>query len=241
MKLYLGGPMRGIPQFNFPAFFAAEEYLKGQGHEVFNPARRDNERHGTDISAGNATGDEAQAAQHGFSLREALNDDTTWISLYAEGIALLPGWERSKGAVAEHALARALNLEVLYLPGAGPKLESDPNGLAANIMGAKLDAGKSPVLRGVLQYFPRATLAKAHLSAYGANKYAWQGWQKVDDGIARYGDAIGRHLVKEAIEGIWDLEVLNDPKYPTNMLHATAVAWNADARLELMLREMEKA
>lgn len=232
--------MRGIPEFNFPAFFAAEEKLIAEGHTCFNPARRDNERHGTDISKGNDTGDEAQAAQHGFSLREALRDDTAWIAMHAEGIAMLPGWERSKGAVAEHALARALNLEIVWLPGAGPKLESDPNGIGVNTPGAKLDAGKSPVMRGVLQYFPRAILAKSLLSAYGANKYTWKGWEQVDDGIARYGDAIGRHLVKEAIEGIWDLEVLNDPVHPTNMLHATAVAWNADARLELMLREMEK-
>lgn len=240
MKLYIAGPMRGIDEFNFPAFFAAEERLNAEGHTCFNPARRDIERHGTDISTGNTKGDEAVAAQHGFSLREALRDDTAWISMEAEGIALLPGWDRSKGAVAEHALARALNLEVIFLPGAGPKLETDPRGLDANTMGAKLDAGKSPVLQGVLQYFPRAILAKGLLSAYGANKYAWKGWEQVDNGVARYGDAVGRHLVKEAIEGIWDLEVLNDTKNPTNMLHATAVAWNADARLELMLREMEK-
>lgn len=233
--------MRGIPEFNFPAFFAAEEKLKADGHEPFNPARRDNDRHGTDISTSNATGDEAQAAaQHGFSLREALRDDTNWISMEAEGIALLPGWERSKGAIAERALAEALHLEIIYLPGAGPKLEVDPNGLRANELGAKLDAGKSPVLRGVLQYFPRAILAKGLLSAYGSTKYAWRGWETVPDGINRYGNAVGRHLVKEAIEGMWDLEVMNDPKFPANVLHATAVAWNADARLELMLREMEK-
>lgn len=120
------------------------------------------------------------------------------------------------------------------------KAELDPNGLAAQQPGAKLDAGKAPVLRGFLQYFPRATMAVAGLSLYGANKYSWAGWRSVPDGIGRYGDAVGRHLVKENIEGLLDQEVLNDPKYPAEILHATAVAWNALARLELIIEEKEK-
>lgn len=116
MKIYIAGPMRGIPEFNFPAFYAAADMLKAQGHEVFNPAAKDNERHGTDISKGNITGDESIAsAQHGFNLREALSIDLEWICKYADAIALLPGWEGSKGATAERATALALGLEVIYL------------------------------------------------------------------------------------------------------------------------------
>jgi hypothetical protein len=118
MKLYLAGPMRGIPEFNFPAFFEAAAKLRKEGYLVFNPAERDNEIHGTDISKGNATGDEAVAvAQHGFNLREALGADLAFICYYADGIALLPGWENSKGAKAEKATAEALGLEVMYLNG----------------------------------------------------------------------------------------------------------------------------
>lgn len=109
--------MSGIPLFNFPAFKAAAKHLRSQGHRVFNPAERDIERHdGVDISAGNHTGDPALAAkQHGFSLREALADDTAFICKEADAIAMLPGWEKSNGARAEHALAVALGHHILYL------------------------------------------------------------------------------------------------------------------------------
>lgn len=116
MKVYVAGPMRGIPEFNFPAFNTAAALLRSQGHYVFNPAERDNERHGKDISVGNITGCEVTAAkEHGFSLREALADDTKFICLEADAIALLPGWENSKGAKAELALSEALGHKVLYL------------------------------------------------------------------------------------------------------------------------------
>jgi hypothetical protein len=86
------------------------------GHEVFNPAERDNERHGTDISKGNSSGDEAVAAkEHGFNLREALAEDAAYICLHADAIALLPGYEASKGATAELGLARALGHTVLLV------------------------------------------------------------------------------------------------------------------------------
>jgi len=116
MKIYLAGPMRGIPEFNFPAFHSAAAMLRSQGHFVFNPAERDNEKHGTDISKGNKNGDELLATkQHGFNLREALNDDLSFICLEADAVVLLPGWMNSKGATAERATALALGLKVIYL------------------------------------------------------------------------------------------------------------------------------
>lgn len=107
--------------------------------------------------------------------------------------------------------------------------ETDPNGIAPNLPGAKLDSGKPPILRGVLQYFPRAVEAVAEVSAFGAAKYTWNGWETVPDGIARYGDALARHQIKEATEGASDRD--------SGLLHAAHAAWNALARLELILRE----
>lgn len=107
---------RGYREFNFLAFHAAAAKLRADGHEVFSPAEKDIERHGTDISHGNANGCEQLAAeQHGFDLRVALGVDLAWICAHAEAIALLPGWEHSRGARAEKAAADALGLAVLHV------------------------------------------------------------------------------------------------------------------------------
>jgi hypothetical protein len=110
MKLYLAGPMRGVPHFNFPLFNDMAARLRAGGHEVFNPAEKDIERHGgVDISKDNYTGSlEQSAVQHKFSLRDALAEDLTFITKQSDGIVMLPGWEGSKGAFAEWATACAL-------------------------------------------------------------------------------------------------------------------------------------
>lgn len=116
MKVYLAGPMRGIPEFNFPAFYAAAVELRKQGHIVFNPAEGDTEVYGAGMSKGNPTGSEEQAMKnYSFNLREALGRDMAFICHEAEAIALLPGWENSKGACAERAVAYALGLEEILL------------------------------------------------------------------------------------------------------------------------------
>lgn len=116
MKIYLAGPMRGYPNFNFPAFDYAAKALRAEGHEVFSPADHDREVNGSDI-ADNPTGDETLATKKdGFDIRKALAADTQFICLEADCVALLPGWEQSRGAVAEHALAKALGtIIILYL------------------------------------------------------------------------------------------------------------------------------
>lgn len=111
-------------------------------------------------------------------------------------------------------------------------VESDPTGKAANEPGAKLDAGKTmPSL--ILSAMPRALMAVAEVGTFGARKYSRDGWLSVENGVVRYTDAMDRHRLYETIDG------LIDPQ--SNLLHAAHLAWNALARLELMLREQEKA
>lgn len=95
----------------------------------------------------------------------------------------------------------------------------------------KYDAGKAPIFRGAISYFPRAITGVAEVSAFGASKYAWNGWKSVPNGINRYSDGLVRHLTAEA-KG----EILDDD---SGYLHAAHAAWNALAILELKLIEME--
>lgn len=119
MKLYLAGPMRGIPEFNYPAFGAAAASLRTKGHEVFNPAEADNEEFGVNVSKGSGGDDKVAAAQVGMDplafRRNVFERDAIWIARHAEGIALLPKWEASAGARAERALAEAIGLQVFLL------------------------------------------------------------------------------------------------------------------------------
>ena len=103
MRIYLAGPMRGIPQLNFPAFHLAAAKLRAEGHEVFNPAEEDEKVHGPNGERCN------------FTSRDALKRDFAWLCDHAEGIAFLPGWDDSRGAVAEFFVARALGLEFTFL------------------------------------------------------------------------------------------------------------------------------
>lgn len=115
--------------------------------------------------------------------------------------------------------------------------EADPNGKSAHELGSKLDAGKPCVWQGLFDYFPRACLAVSAVSTLGAQKYAWKGWEQVPNGINRYGDALARHMLKESIEGLYDV---GQGGLGKDTLHAAQVAWNALARLELIMREEEK-
>lgn len=105
--------------------------------------------------------------------------------------------------------------------------ERDPHGTDAHTPGAKLDAGK-PRPGLVLNGFARALQAVTDVGTYGAAKYTDNGWMQVPDGIARYTDAMHRHLLAEAAGEAADPD--------TELLHAAHAAWNALARLDLMLR-----
>ena len=68
---------------------------------------------------------------------------------------------------------------------------------------------------------------QGNVATYGAGKYTDHGWRTVPNGRARYTDAMYRHLLAEASGHVQDDE--------SGLQHAAHAAWNALARLELML------
>jgi Domain of unknown function (DUF4406) len=112
MKIYLAGPMRGIPDLNFPAFDRYAYQLRREGHKVFNPAEADLERQRV------KTVDEVIAKREldpkNFD-RSCIDSDVTRIIWWADAIAFMPGWENSSGCAVEFALAKFLGLKFMYL------------------------------------------------------------------------------------------------------------------------------
>jgi hypothetical protein len=106
--VYISGPMTGYPDFNFPAFDVARDRALGLGWMVISPA--DMDREAGDVTPGMDT-------RHPEMVRTFVRRDVdALLSLraeYGDAIALLPGWEKSKGAVAELAVARWLGLTPL--------------------------------------------------------------------------------------------------------------------------------
>jgi len=90
MKIYIAGPMTGLPLFNRPAFQQAAINLSFEKHVPLNPA----------ILPDGLT--EADYMAIGLTMLQR-----------AEAIYLLTGWQFSAGARAEHALALKLGLEVI--------------------------------------------------------------------------------------------------------------------------------
>ena len=105
-RCYVAGPMRGIKDYNFPAFDQAKHRGEGLGWTVISPADMDREQ-----------GDQGAVPGTPASFRVyAERDIKVLLSFRAEdgdAIALLPGWENSIGAQAEFRVARWLGLRVL--------------------------------------------------------------------------------------------------------------------------------
>ena len=91
-KIYLSGPMTGLPELNYPEFNRVAQLLRDAGNFVYNPAEFD--------------------WQDEFPIREAFAEYTQFICLEADKIVLLPGWENSLGVSAELVLAKICGLEI---------------------------------------------------------------------------------------------------------------------------------
>jgi Domain of unknown function (DUF4406) len=98
-RVYIAGPMSGLPEFNFPAFNAEAAALRAQGFAVLNPAE-----HGI---------------VEGADWADYLRHDIAGLAS-CERIHLLPGWSKSKGARLEHSIAVALGMVITLHPDAEP-------------------------------------------------------------------------------------------------------------------------
>lgn len=111
MRLYLAGPMRGIPEWNFPAFRAAAAALRARGYEVVSPAEMDDAIGGPEVAV--------------QDMRNTLSRDLVEV-FKCDGIALLPGWESSPGALLERHAAETVGLRVFTVSGDGNLWRESP-------------------------------------------------------------------------------------------------------------------
>ena len=92
---YISGPMTGIEDFNIPAFDLAAERVRNLGHIVFNPA----ENFGRDVTL-----DKWRYMEVDLAAVRA-----------CDGVVLLPGWDRSQGALEEVREAKRHGRDILML------------------------------------------------------------------------------------------------------------------------------
>lgn len=93
-RIYVAGPMIGLPEYNLPAFAAATLELQALGYDAVNPGRRG--------------ADPAKTWQD--YMRTGIADLLT-----CDAVALLDGWERSQGATLEVHIAQHLAMSISSL------------------------------------------------------------------------------------------------------------------------------
>jgi hypothetical protein len=114
--------MTGIPQFNFPAFFAAAKELRDvHGLDIVSPAEIDDEE---DAGAALASPDGAPGSGTGACNDKTWGDflarDVKLIADVCGGIVFLPRWEKSRGARLEAFVGILCGVDFgRYVPGVG--------------------------------------------------------------------------------------------------------------------------
>lgn len=100
-KVYIAGPVQSVgpPTYNRPAFEEAANVLRDAGYLPVNPL----------ALPGAETEDEMIA--RGAEWHEFMRRDIPFL-VKCDGVALLPGWQRSRGAGLEVHVARALGMPI---------------------------------------------------------------------------------------------------------------------------------
>ena len=106
MRVYIAGPIKGVPDGNRSAFAERADQLRAGGYEPLNPWDLSPDGH-----PGPCIGDEiGQPHRYGCYLRADIAE-----MMFCDGITMLRGWRNSKGAVTEYQVATALGLELVEL------------------------------------------------------------------------------------------------------------------------------
>lgn len=112
MRVYLAGPMSGIPNFNFHAFDEAAGVLRRAGHDVVSPAELDSPEFRAQVLQPGITGNETDL---GLTWGDCLARD---VKLIADGgierIVFLFGWTTSRGARLEAFVGLLCGLQFCY-------------------------------------------------------------------------------------------------------------------------------
>lgn len=90
-RVYISGPMTGMPDLNVKAFNNAAAVLRLHGHTAVNPVE-------------NGQPSDAEWHQHMRADIRMLMD--------CDAIYMLTGWMRSRGALLEHHIASELGMEI---------------------------------------------------------------------------------------------------------------------------------
>jgi hypothetical protein len=94
-RIYVAGPMSGLPELNYPAFHEAAARLRAKGWHVENPAENPDPH--------------VDASCHWTAyMRMGLSQVATCHAIY-----MLPGWQKSKGASLEYMVAQQLGMQIL--------------------------------------------------------------------------------------------------------------------------------
>lgn len=97
MKVYISGPITGLPNKNKEAFDSLGCKLRELGFEVLNPFDLD------------YPGFNSEGCWFKYMQRDLAQ------LVYCNAVCLLPGWEESKGARLEVTIAKQLNMPVFRL------------------------------------------------------------------------------------------------------------------------------
>lgn len=110
MKVYIAGPINGMPNGNREAFAQRAKELIALGHEPLNPWDIGPE-HETNVGCCGGSVDHSEDIPHQYGCY--LRADIITFLQQCDGISLLEGWQQSKGATVEEHVARAVGLKVI--------------------------------------------------------------------------------------------------------------------------------